>query len=218
MACHPCSPPPPFHRTPPPCTACARQFYDSLDDAGQVRYQNGLSEANRECFEACDGIFTNYWWSAAQLAQSRQLAGPSRQYDVFVGVVSPHPAPAPPHEPATAEAHSSFFAPVSQVVRCLDSVPPTERVLSGLLCPRHSLPCGHRLRVAVCHGESRWPLIGSLRSGMVRRMRCRRQVLGVRRCGGRRCCRSAVLGGTWHRTHVPLRAVAAHSCRRWCGV
>ena len=45
-------------------------FYDSLDAQGKVRYANALSPANKPCFDACDGLFTNYWWGAEHLAQS----------------------------------------------------------------------------------------------------------------------------------------------------
>ena len=60
--------------------------YDALDEEGRVCYQNALTPANQACFDACDGLFTNYWWGAAQLQQSTALAGPTRQHDVYVGV------------------------------------------------------------------------------------------------------------------------------------
>ena len=50
------------------------------------RYQNALTAANSDLFDVCDGIFTNYWWGPQHLAQSLSLAGPKRQFDVFVGV------------------------------------------------------------------------------------------------------------------------------------
>ena len=69
-------------------------FYDSLDADGRVRYQNALTPANRPCFDACDGLFTNYWWGGPHLAQSASLAkaageeagAAGRQHDVYVGV------------------------------------------------------------------------------------------------------------------------------------
>ena len=61
-------------------------FYDSLDAAsGRVAYSNGLSLANKPFFDACDGIFTNYWWRSAHLASSARLAGDARRHDVYVG-------------------------------------------------------------------------------------------------------------------------------------
>ena len=60
--------------------------YDALDADGRIAYQNALTPANKACFDACDGLFTNYWWGGMQLRQSAALAGPGRQHDVFVGV------------------------------------------------------------------------------------------------------------------------------------
>ena len=62
-------------------------YYDSLDAAtGQVRYQNALTPANMPFFDACDGIFTNYWWRPGHLTSSAALAGPARMHDVYIGV------------------------------------------------------------------------------------------------------------------------------------
>ena len=60
-------------------------YYDALDNTGQVRYQNSLTPANQLFFNACDGIFTNYWWRPAALTSSASLAG-ARAHDVYVGV------------------------------------------------------------------------------------------------------------------------------------
>lgn len=63
-------------------------FYDSLTADGRVGYQNGLTEQNRQYFDACDGLFTNYWWREHTLrasAESARRAG-ERAHDVFVGV------------------------------------------------------------------------------------------------------------------------------------
>ena len=61
-------------------------YYDAVDVTGGVRYQNALTLANFDFFEACDGIFTNYWWSPSSLAASAALAGPHRAFDVYAGV------------------------------------------------------------------------------------------------------------------------------------
>ena len=38
-------------------------------------------------FDACDGIFLNYWWSVpGSLNDFVSAAGPKRQNDVYVGV------------------------------------------------------------------------------------------------------------------------------------
>ncbi len=61
-------------------------YYDAVDVTGRVRYQNALTPANFDFFEACDGLFTNYWWDASRLASSAELAGPQRAHDVYAGV------------------------------------------------------------------------------------------------------------------------------------
>jgi mannosyl-glycoprotein endo-beta-N-acetylglucosaminidase len=61
-------------------------YYDSLDaTTGRIAYQNALTPANLPFFDACDGIFTNYWWDARALAASTQLAG-ARRHDVYAGI------------------------------------------------------------------------------------------------------------------------------------
>ncbi|MGQ3027035.1 MAG: endo-beta-N-acetylglucosaminidase [Ferrovibrionaceae bacterium] len=37
-------------------------WYDAVDCNGNVNYQNCLNQKNNIYFEACDGIFPNYWW------------------------------------------------------------------------------------------------------------------------------------------------------------
>ncbi len=37
-------------------------WYDAVDCNGQVSYQNCLNQQNNIYFQACDGIFPNYWW------------------------------------------------------------------------------------------------------------------------------------------------------------
>lgn len=51
----------------------------------QVDYQNELTALNHPLFQACDGIFLNYWWQPAQLRQSAILAG-NRACDVYAGI------------------------------------------------------------------------------------------------------------------------------------
>eukprot|EP00457_Paulinella_chromatophora_P012901 gb/GEZN01013150.1/.p1 GENE.gb/GEZN01013150.1/~~gb/GEZN01013150.1/.p1 ORF type:complete len:306 (-),score=59.51 gb/GEZN01013150.1/:115-915(-) len=60
--------------------------YDSLDKQGQIKYANQLSSENKALFDASDGMFLNYWWTAEQLRSSRELAGPERRADVYAGV------------------------------------------------------------------------------------------------------------------------------------
>jgi len=50
-----------------------------------VRYQNALTAANQIYFDACDGVFTNYWWRPPQLAASAATAA-GRAFDVYVGI------------------------------------------------------------------------------------------------------------------------------------
>jgi hypothetical protein len=66
-------------------------YYDSLDAVtGAVRYANALSATNHSLFEACDGVFTNYWWGAQELSRSAELSlawgGRDRRADVYMGV------------------------------------------------------------------------------------------------------------------------------------
>lgn len=58
-------------------------FYDSLDKQGRVNYQNALTAQNKKYFDACDGIFTNYWWQ--NCSDSAQIAG-DRRHDVYMGL------------------------------------------------------------------------------------------------------------------------------------
>ena len=61
-------------------------WYDSVDiTTGGIVYQNALAPPNQPFFDACDGLFTNYWWREAELARSAELAG-DRRHDVFVGI------------------------------------------------------------------------------------------------------------------------------------
>ncbi|KAK3246521.1 hypothetical protein CYMTET_43944 [Cymbomonas tetramitiformis] len=60
--------------------------YDSIGPTGAVEWSDELTTANRTLFDACDGIFLNYWWRPPQLMRSRALAGVARCADVYVGV------------------------------------------------------------------------------------------------------------------------------------
>jgi mannosyl-glycoprotein endo-beta-N-acetylglucosaminidase len=59
-------------------------IYDSLSARGHVEYANALAPQNKPLFDACDGIFLNYWWNPGNeerptlLKQSRELAGMAR--------------------------------------------------------------------------------------------------------------------------------------------
>lgn len=67
-------------------------FYDSLSARGHVEYSNALTVHNKPMFDACDGIFLNYWWNPGNeqrptlLKQSRELATTLRRIDIYAGV------------------------------------------------------------------------------------------------------------------------------------
>ena len=61
--------------------------YDALTIDNNIRYQNGLTDANKPLFDICDGIFTNYWWRERQLSNTARVASAlGRPKDVFAGV------------------------------------------------------------------------------------------------------------------------------------
>ena len=61
-------------------------YYDSLDSHGRVHYQNALNVQNKAYFDACDAIFTNYWFGEDQVQSSLAVATQERAKDVFFGV------------------------------------------------------------------------------------------------------------------------------------
>ena len=61
--------------------------YDALTIDNKIRYQNGITDANKPFFDVSDGIFTNYWWREHNLRQTAQIAvALGRTQDVFSGV------------------------------------------------------------------------------------------------------------------------------------
>ena len=74
---------------------CQLIWYDSIDVRGALNYQNQLNAQNRPFFNACDGIFLNYWWQPQDLIATRQIAGNRSDFghtltrskrDVYVGI------------------------------------------------------------------------------------------------------------------------------------
>ncbi|XP_069033387.1 cytosolic endo-beta-N-acetylglucosaminidase isoform X1 [Embiotoca jacksoni] len=60
-------------------------WYDSVTVDGKLMWQNEVNQSNRMFFNACDGIFTNYNWTAQSLEDMTGHCG-GRQADVYVGV------------------------------------------------------------------------------------------------------------------------------------
>ncbi|XP_004922019.1 uncharacterized protein LOC101738110 [Bombyx mori] len=60
-------------------------WYDSVTIQGTLIWQNGLNHKNRPFFDACDGIFTNYSWSEANVSSSAVEAG-DRLTDLYIGI------------------------------------------------------------------------------------------------------------------------------------
>ncbi|GAA5869882.1 hypothetical protein JCM3774_000520 [Rhodotorula dairenensis] len=64
-------------------------WYDAVTSEGKLRWQNCLNELNFPFFQACDGIFCNYWWRQEHLESTRafiEKAAPGRQNDVYFGI------------------------------------------------------------------------------------------------------------------------------------
>ncbi|XP_061557621.1 cytosolic endo-beta-N-acetylglucosaminidase isoform X2 [Phycodurus eques] len=62
-------------------------WYDSVIENGELKWQNELNQSNRVFFDACDGFFTNYNWTAQNLEwmTDNNLTN-GRQADIYVGV------------------------------------------------------------------------------------------------------------------------------------
>lgn len=61
--------------------------YDALTIDNRVRYQNGITDANKPFFDVSDGIFTNYWWREQGIRRTADIAAAlGRPRDVFSGV------------------------------------------------------------------------------------------------------------------------------------
>ncbi|CAH2291672.1 cytosolic endo-beta-N-acetylglucosaminidase isoform X1 [Pelobates cultripes] len=58
-------------------------WYDSVIHSGELKWQNELNDNNRQFFDACDGIFTNYNWREGNL---QAMADEPRRMDVYIGV------------------------------------------------------------------------------------------------------------------------------------
>ena len=67
------------------CATARVLVYDSVTPAGAVAYQNELNAANQALFDACDGLFLNYWWRPSQLVASAARAA-GRRCQVYAGV------------------------------------------------------------------------------------------------------------------------------------
>ncbi|XP_061892319.1 cytosolic endo-beta-N-acetylglucosaminidase [Entelurus aequoreus] len=62
-------------------------WYDSVIETGELKWQNGLNQSNRVFFNACDGFFTNYNWTAQDLEEMADFTHThGRQADIYVGV------------------------------------------------------------------------------------------------------------------------------------
>uniref|UniRef100_A0A8C5WDQ0 Cytosolic endo-beta-N-acetylglucosaminidase n=1 Tax=Leptobrachium leishanense TaxID=445787 RepID=A0A8C5WDQ0_9ANUR len=58
-------------------------WYDSVTHSGELKWQNELNDSNRQFFDACDGIFTNYNWQEGNL---QFMAEEPRRADIYIGV------------------------------------------------------------------------------------------------------------------------------------
>ncbi|KAE8575778.1 hypothetical protein XENTR_v10003938 [Xenopus tropicalis] len=58
-------------------------WYDSVIHEGELKWQNELNDKNRNFFDSCDGIFTNYNWMEDHL---QRMEEDPRRTDIYVGV------------------------------------------------------------------------------------------------------------------------------------
>ncbi|KAA0705574.1 Cytosolic endo-beta-N-acetylglucosaminidase [Triplophysa tibetana] len=62
-------------------------WYDSVLKNGSLSWQNELNDKNRQFFDACDGIFTNYNWTEQSLEWMKSYPGAQgRLPDIYVGI------------------------------------------------------------------------------------------------------------------------------------
>ncbi|KAH7433439.1 hypothetical protein KP509_07G070000 [Ceratopteris richardii] len=61
-------------------------WYDSVTKDGVLRWQNCLNQQNKCFFDLCDGLFVNYTWKGDYPKKSAEMAGHTRQYDVYMGI------------------------------------------------------------------------------------------------------------------------------------
>lgn len=59
-------------------------WYDSVTKNGDLVWQDQLNDLNRDFFDACDGLFSNYCWKEDFPLTSAEVAG-SRRRQVFMG-------------------------------------------------------------------------------------------------------------------------------------
>jgi endo-beta-N-acetylglucosaminidase D len=60
-------------------------WYDSVTSNGDLKWQNELNDLNKMYFDACDGIFLNYFWKPEMVERTASRAG-ERRHDVYVGI------------------------------------------------------------------------------------------------------------------------------------
>ncbi|GAA5994155.1 uncharacterized protein JCM10292_001902 [Rhodotorula paludigena] len=64
-------------------------WYDAVTTQGRLAWQNAVTDLNLPFFEACDGIFLNYWWRPEHVALTARLIDgldPKRRKDVYFGI------------------------------------------------------------------------------------------------------------------------------------
>ncbi|XP_076289893.1 cytosolic endo-beta-N-acetylglucosaminidase-like isoform X1 [Lasioglossum baleicum] len=63
-------------------------WYDSVTNAGKLKWQNELNDSNIDFFVSCDGIYLNYNWTKSKLENSCTLAKSRNRNikDIYVGL------------------------------------------------------------------------------------------------------------------------------------